>query len=647
MDSRLFDRFRFILERWIQGGAWNQLLFVAGIIVLISFIGGLLAWALAGGFAGPLEAVWWSFLRLTDPGYLGDDEGFVLRTISTILTILGYVLFLGSLIAIMTQWLNQTMRRLESGLTPITVGGHILILGWTNRTANLIRELVDSQLILHDRRGRRASKPPRVVVLAENVGPELRHELREMLGPQYNRWTIILRSGSALRIEHLKRVDFEHAAAIVLPGADYAEGGHESSDARAMKALLTISRYLPVPEPGVEPPKVIAEILDSRKADVARESYPGIIEVISSDSFISRLMAQNVRHRGLSFIYSELLTHARGNELYVRCLPELAGVGFGQAQHRFPEAILLGITRTDDEGEHTLLNPEPELVLLADDRLIAIARTADGVAATDRSPDIPEKEFLGRLDAPVAPRRRILFLGWNHRLPSLLREFGGYTTEQFEIDVLSLVPQTQREDELRSVNLSGTVELRQLSGDYTDESVLAEIDPASYHNVVVLASNWLESSEETDARTILGYVVLRTYLDRSGGTTDVLVELMDSTNARLFRQRIGEVIVSPVVLSHLLAHISLRRELGDVFAQLFGPGGAEIFFRSCQEYGIAGETLRFRDIRVEATRRREIALGVHISPRKAGDAEGVYLNPPPDREWTFTNADRVIVLTTY
>src|SRR5690606_7794786 len=77
------------------------------------------------------DAIWWAFLRLTDPGYLGDDAGAFRRTVSTFVTVAGYVLFMGSLIAIMTQWLRQRMLQLERGLTPIAMRDHILLLGWT------------------------------------------------------------------------------------------------------------------------------------------------------------------------------------------------------------------------------------------------------------------------------------------------------------------------------------------------------------------------------------------------------------------------------------------------------------------------------------------------------------------------------------
>src|SRR5688572_23475192 len=104
---------RFQLERWIQRGIFHQLLLMATAIALVAVSGGLMAWLATAKFAGPAQAIWWAFLRLTDPGYLGDDEGVALRAVSTVVTILGYVLFMGSLIAIMSQWLARTIRELE------------------------------------------------------------------------------------------------------------------------------------------------------------------------------------------------------------------------------------------------------------------------------------------------------------------------------------------------------------------------------------------------------------------------------------------------------------------------------------------------------------------------------------------------------
>jgi hypothetical protein len=173
---------KFQLERWIQRGIFHQLMFAAALILAISLIGGLLAWAVTDQFDDPLEAIWWSFLRLSDPGYLGDDEGVSLRIISTIVTVLGYVLFLGSLVAIMTQWLNQTLRRYESGLTPISMSGHVVIIGRTNRTPELAKQLLSSgggmQRFLEEHDTRRL----RIVIVSDEVDAEKRSRLRSLIG---------------------------------------------------------------------------------------------------------------------------------------------------------------------------------------------------------------------------------------------------------------------------------------------------------------------------------------------------------------------------------------------------------------------------------------------------------------------------------
>ena len=133
---------RFRLENLILRGLSFRLLMAVAIVVGIAVLAGVAVTVLDGSVDDPAEGIWWAFLRLTDPGYLGDDEGVARRAISTIVTVLGYLLFLGLLIAILTQWLNQTIAKLESGVTPIALSDHVLILGWTNQT----RAIAESSL---------------------------------------------------------------------------------------------------------------------------------------------------------------------------------------------------------------------------------------------------------------------------------------------------------------------------------------------------------------------------------------------------------------------------------------------------------------------------------------------------------------------
>ena len=126
---RIVDRFNFFLERQFIKGTHVQLLFVVALIGFLSISGGLMVMPVDEPSNSTGDTLWWAFLRLTDPGYLGDDEGIWIRTVSTFLTVAGNVVFIGSLVAIITTWLNRKIRTLEQGLTKVTARNHVIILG--------------------------------------------------------------------------------------------------------------------------------------------------------------------------------------------------------------------------------------------------------------------------------------------------------------------------------------------------------------------------------------------------------------------------------------------------------------------------------------------------------------------------------------
>jgi ABC-type transporter Mla maintaining outer membrane lipid asymmetry permease subunit MlaE len=106
------ERIRFAVERFLLRGLGHRLLLALSIVAVVALFAGMIVTLLDPEFSEVEEGIWWAFLRLSDPGYLGDDEGIARRTISTVVTVLGYVLFLGLLVAILTQWMNQYIARL-------------------------------------------------------------------------------------------------------------------------------------------------------------------------------------------------------------------------------------------------------------------------------------------------------------------------------------------------------------------------------------------------------------------------------------------------------------------------------------------------------------------------------------------------------
>lgn len=644
LPFRVVDRVKFLVERQLVKGAGFQLLVVGVFIGLISLVGGLLVMPQGGDFDNPASAVWWAFLRLTDPGYLGDDVGTWQRFVSTLLTISGYVVFMGTLVAILTRWLIAKMTDLESGLTPVTLKKHVVVLGWTSQTLPLLSELLGSSgrmrrfLKIHD------TQRLNLVVLSQEASAKQVHELRREPGIGRRARQVILRSGSAIQPEALQRVACLDAAAVIVPSAAYEAGSLITSDVETVKALLSIAaqaRHYNAPLPFV-----VAEIQDVRKLPVVERAYPGAVEVVAGNATISRLVVQNVLHPGLSEIYNELLTSGEGNEIYVRGGDSVAGLSLGELASERPDAIVLGLLRHCEQGWDIQLAASSATRIEAEDRVVMMARD---YAETDADPKAQALPTIKRAEAKRAVRgkglagRSILLLGWNHRVPSLMAEFASYGPGQPALDIVSVVPVPEREHALNRYAAGKPLEnYRHIEADYMVEDELRRINPASYDTIILLSSDRLASGEEADARTMVGYLQLEDILAKAPGRPQLIMELSDPDNRHLLYGHQSEMLISPMILSHILAQVALRRELRAVLDELFTVGGGEIQFQNPEDYPLPASA-DFHVLEKILAAEGEVALGVF---RAKEDVRGrrLLLNPPRRQYLELQPGDQLVVL---
>ncbi|SHK21469.1 Trk K+ transport system, NAD-binding component [Marinobacter antarcticus] len=644
LPFRVVDRVKFIVERQLVKGAGFQLLVVGIFIGLISLVGGLLVVPQGGDFDDPGSAVWWAFLRLTDPGYLGDDVGTWQRFVSTLLTISGYVVFMGTLVAILTRWLIAKMADLERGLTPVTLKKHVVVLGWTSQTLPLLSELLGSSGRMRRFLEKHDTHRLNLVVLSEEASAEQVHELRNEPGIGRRARQIILRSGSAIQPEALHRVACLDAAAVIVPSAVYEAGSLITSDVETVKALLSIAaqaRQYQAPLPFV-----VAEIQDIRKLPVVERAYPGPIEVVAGNATISRLMVQNVLHPGLSEVYNELLTAGEDNEIYVRGGESMAGLSLGELASERPGVIILGLLRRREQGWDVQLAAPSATRIDAEDRVVMMARDYSETDADPKAPVLPE---IGRGEAKRSVRahklegRRILLLGWNRRVPSLMAEFSSYGPGQPVLDIVSVVPISEREHALNRYATGKLLEdYSHIEADYMVEDELRRINPASYDTIILLSSDRLASGEEADARTMVGYLQLEDILAAAPQRPQLIMELSDPDNRHLLYDHQSEMLISPMILSHILAQVALRRELRMVLDELFTVGGAEIRFQEPGDYPLPASA-DFHVLEKILAVEGEVALGVF---RAAADARGRHLvmNPPRRQYLELQPGDRLVVL---
>ncbi len=641
---RMIDRVKFIIERQLVKGAGFQLLVVGLFIGLISLIGGLLVMPQGGDFGDPGAAVWWAFLRLTDPGYLGDDTGSWQRIVATFLTISGYVVFMGTLVAILTRWLIAKMEDLERGLTPVTLKNHIVILGWSAQTPPLVAELFNSSGRVKRFLEKFNTQKLRLVVLAEEAGADKLHQLMSEPGLGSRANQVILRSGYAIQPEALQRVACLEAAAVIIPCQGHDERSLVTSDVETAKALLSIAVQARHAHAAL--PLVIAEIQDMRKISVIERAYPGAVEVVAGDVTISRLIVQNVLHPGLSEVYNELLTAGEGNEIFVRNGESVAGLTLGELAAQRPCAIVLGLLHpasANNRWQVNLLAPS-DTVICREDRVVLLARDYSHTGLRQKTKPLTRIErSVPTREKVTADIHRVLVLGWNRRVPSLVAEFASYEDRKFELDMVSIIPLEERLQELAryGVNLEPVCG-RLLEGEYMVAEELKKLNPATYHTVIFLSSDRIGTGEEADARAMVGYLQLEDILSRSVERPQVIMELSDPHNRSLMYGHQSEILISPMILSHILAQVALRRELRVVLDDLFTVGGPEIQFHDPAEYALS-EPMDFQALEKVVAARGKIALGVF---RVAADEHGrhVLMNPPREQVLELCEGDRLVVL---
>lgn len=632
--KELSNFFVFKVERFLIKGAWFQLLSVAVTIFLISVCFGIAAFYYTNDFMHLHNAIWWAFLRLTDPGYLGDDQGYKLRTLSTILTVLGYVLFMGSLVAIMAQGLNRFMSRLEAGLTPIREKNHIVILGLTRRTPLILRELLVSKdrVLRFLKRFKKSNL--KIVILSENINSKVLHELKAEVGPLWDETKVILRSGNPLEVEHLNRVDFMRSASIIYPSSDLKEE-RAYFDANAFKFIQICNTQKN--ENLKKSPLIVTEMINDDRLKLVPEVSRNKVQALPLSTIISRLIVQNIKYEFLSFVYNDLLTHGQGNEVYIRPSQDLAGKEVKDIRLNFSNAVFIGLIQNSE----VILNPSLNTVIQEQDKCIFIAQKYDDGFEYGLNGVIEHGfELTKKLTKTKSLNfKKILIFGWSDKVHNILEELNSLSHQKTSVDVVSILPLVDRQKTLQLVNTElKNLELNHLEMDYTSSGFYKKLDLSIYDHFVFVANDWMKTDEQSDARTWLGFLQLTHHKDYKN--QPVIVEVMSSESEGLFSHTSTEVINSPILAAHMITHVALRPELNGVFDELFGPEGAEIIVEPINSF--TNETnLYFYDLQKMAYESGLIALGYF-------DAETgkSLLNPSKKQPITVTNELYVVLLTT-
>ncbi|GGU94165.1 lipoprotein [Streptomyces litmocidini] len=551
---------------------------------------------------------------------LGGEVGPPLRVALSVLLALIALIYVSTLVSLITTGLTDHLIALNRGHARILESGHTVVLGWSEQVPTVLSELVAA------RTGRRRRI---VAVLADRDKPAMEEDLRASVGAT-GRTRILCRTGRPTDPAALARVSPATAdCVLVLPRDDPRD------DAEVVKTLLSLSAAVGE----TDPVRVVAAVRDDRHLGAARLAAGPGATVLDMDDIAARLLVDCVRQPGLSLVHQELLDFA-GHEFHTLREPALSGRTFDEAARACPVSTAVGIVHGDGT---VALNPPRSTPLLADDALLVIAED-EHTTRLSVTP-VPYDPTALAQAPPEAPRhpRRVLLLGWNRRAPRIATRLASRTPAGSSLDVVA-EPRTDTLTGIRTVTeaVGGRMTVLHRPGDPTLGGTTEAPDLDRYDAVIVLGPDHRPGHADPDDRTLVTLLHLRAGRRASGRPLPVVTEMTDDRN-RLIAPRLpgADFVVSGRLIGLLMTQISQNPPLAAVFEELLAPDGNTLHLRPAAHYVRTGRATSFATVAESAARQGVCAIGYRST---TAPGHGLRVNPPKAHVRYWNPDDRIVVI---
>ncbi|HAI75300.1 MAG TPA: potassium transporter TrkA [Microscillaceae bacterium] len=560
---------------------------------------------------------------------MGGDTGFAYRSVMLLVAIAG-IFIVSTLIGVLTSGFADLIEELRKGKTKVLEKNHTLILGWSPKVFDILRELILANESL---------AKAYVVILANRDKVVMEDEIRAKI-PETKTTRIICRTGSPLETVDVEVASPNDAKSIIILAPD----DEPEPDVHVIKAVLALTNH---PNRREAPFHIVAEITDEENVEAALMVGGTEACFIFADDLISRITAQTCRQSGLSVVYSELLSY-EGNEIYFREDSQWVGLTFKDVSFGHEKCALIGIQQKDGK---VVLSPSPERVLEAGDSIIAVAqddslihyKSQKGVVEAQIQTELISAETTPR---NVAPTERTLIIGWNHKGLKIIKELENYVSQGSEIVILSEAEHKAEHDVKSIQNVVQKQSIAIFEANITKRSDLQAHKPETFDHIVVLA-NEQDGVQEADAKTLIALLHLRGIAEQAQKDFAIVSEMRDIRNKYLAEiAKIDDFIVGANMISLILTQLSESKHLQQVFDNLFTAEGSEIYLYPVTDYVKPGVEVNFYTVAEAALRKGEMFIGYKVGAlaNKSAQNYGVVINPPKSDKFTFSPEDSIIVV---
>lgn len=564
----MYLRYRF--QRWITTGGETSKVLLVLIVCLVFIYTGTLLYCLAV-HDGVSHSFWRVYKMLMDPAQ-GYAEGTVGGKAVGILMSVGFLFILALLVAIVQDSVTAALDGVRLGFTPVIEARHILLVGFTEDTCEIIQELCN---------GYEPEGGTTIVILAEEPKDQVHDQLHRASVDLLNS-KVVVRSGNTHSLVHLEAVSAASCHTVILsPSRSVPREGRDNNTLQMLLAMA--GKGWPIQG------RILAICCMPGNMELFRKIGGHNIDVVNVEDFMGKLMVQCSRQPGIGEVVNSVLSF-EGCEFYVKPVPkELIGKTFGEAMFYYENCILAGTLEESDNIRSlapdmgTILCPAHELVLFAEDANHTEPLTQPLLMPRPVAADAMVAQKSLRTAAPQ--KETIFILGWNEvRIGVVLLELEETCAAGSKVVIMAEKPIDERQHFLEKMQKRAKVKFSNLKFEfakgrlghsYSLQDLPVPLSQAS--RVFVLADGAFdEGSHAADNKTMSTVVMVKDLLQGHANSKDLRMvpEIREAVTGDICDElQIKDMIDTAALPARIIATIAHAPKLKPVLMDLISEHG--------------------------------------------------------------------------
>lgn len=566
---------KYRIDRMLNKGLLYQLLLLVFAIIILLLIVSIFIIVFFN--YPPKDAFWDSLMQFIDTGNISSVNGSTGIVLTFLMVTFIGVCGWGSLIAMINKALQDRINNLSKGNAFIMEKNHAIILGYGEEALTIVEEFI-------------MAKVKTIIILSEHNVDIIRKRISFIKGSKQT--NIIIREGSASRIENIKLLNIAKSSSISIINND---------DTESLNILLALKKI--VEEEELDKKINICVLVheeDTIEIIKSIEEKNFVIHVIYKYEILYKLIAQSIIYTGLSNVYEDLFSND-GNIFYIETDHDFNDCKFEDAGLKYLERgmILLGITKED---RSQLLIPNYDYLLKKENRLVILSRNNN---------DDNIKEYPDIKPSIVKYKNNILLICEENRYDEIIKEISEYM-ENHNTSMISYNSIKSQKNKYKFMR-------EKLKEENTTKIVLISEDNL------------------TDVKSINILLIIRQII-RKENLNIAILSLLNSIQKRnlIYSDDVRDFIVSGKLIGMLMAQASISSNILYIFYGLLSKNGKDIIMSPYSDY--FNESKSFKDVYLYLLRKKVIIIGV----KRYND---VIINP--NNDCMLDNKDEIIIITNY